>query len=90
MVLSLSCIGFVTSYRVSIPINIITNVVSTIGIFYMIDDKNDGYLDAIRGKYSQVFSVVLNDVCGLIFIQYMLNHGKFEILKAWNTRDATQ
>jgi hypothetical protein len=52
VVLSLSCIGFVTSYRVSIPINIITNVVATIGIFYMIDNKHDGYLDAIRGKYS--------------------------------------
>jgi len=34
--------------------------------------------------------MIANSIIGLIFIQYLLDFGQIEILKAWNVRDITQ
>lgn len=88
----LVCINFVSGRRVSIPLTTIGAFVTILGMFKMQNKGEDSIIfilskDDNLGGFVQM---LLNSLLGLYIIQYLLNFGQNEILKAWNMRDTTQ
>jgi len=78
--------------KLSIPLVLIFTTLSVCGIFIISNKEQNGIIQILTHESNMTIfaQMILNSVIGLFFIQYLLNFGQIEILKAWNARDTTQ